>query len=117
MKKKVIFGSLGALALSSFAFAAPTINTALTNIQNIVNTATRIVYLFAFLAFFWFLANYIFNAGNDEKRKKATHGMIMSIIAIFVMTSIWGIVKLLQGTLGATDNKAIQVEVPGLEIR
>ncbi len=96
------------------AFAAD-LNTGANNIIKLIQTATRAAYMLAFLAFFWGLAMFLFNAGNEEKRKKGMGIIIWSIVAIFVMTSIWGIVYVLRGTLGADTNSTGDMYVPGIQ--
>ena len=120
MNKRVL--AITALSMMVFmplvAFGqARDLNYAATNIQKLIQTATYIVYMLAFLAFFWGLAQFLFNAGNDEKRKKGIQIIIWSIVVIFVMTSIWGIVKILQGTLGASDNSVRDIQIPGIQYR
>jgi hypothetical protein len=55
----------------------------------------------AVLAFFWYLINFIW-LGKDkpEDQPKNMKGMGFSILALFVMVSIWGIVGFLGSTLG-----------------
>ncbi len=109
MKKAIVFSSLSLLVFAGVA-DAQTLNEAANNIQKIINTLTTAAYLLAFLAFFWGLARYLF-AGGDDAKKGAVKTMIMSVVVIFIMTSIWGIVKVLQGTLGIKDNQAQDIEI------
>ncbi len=96
--------------------AGKDLNTAAGNIQKLIQTATTIVYMLAFLAFFWGLAMYLFQS-SEEKKKQAVTVLVTSIIVIFVMTSIWGIVKVLQSTLGADDTTVQDIQIPGIDFR
>ena len=109
MKKLAIFLGVSLFSIAAIA-NAQTLNEAANNIQRIISTLTTAAYLLAFLAFFWGLARYLF-AGGDDAKKGAVKTMIMSVVVIFIMTSIWGIVKVLQGTLGIRDNQAQDVEI------
>jgi len=106
---------VGALFLPVVAIATD-LTTTTTNLQTVIQTATYIAYTLAFLAFFWGLAMLLFSK-SEEQKKNATHTLIISIIVIFVMTSIWGLVKVLQGTIGANDNTVQDVQIPGIHFR
>jgi len=118
MNKRVLaITALSAIAIMPLmTFAAQDLNQAALNIQKLIKTATTIVYMLAFLAFFWGLAMFLFS-GNEEKKKNGVQTLIWSIVVIFVMTSIWGIVKILQGTLGATDTQVQDVQIPGIDFQ
>jgi len=53
----------------------------------------------AFLFFIWGLAIFILRAGDDSEREKGKKTMLWGIIALVVISSIWGIVTLIQNTL------------------
>ncbi len=53
----------------------------------------------AFLMFIWGVFQYFIAGGADEeKRSQGRQFVIWSVIAFFVMSSLWGIVNLLDGT-------------------
>ena len=55
----------------------------------------------ALLAFFWYLITFIWKgASNPDEQKKGKAGMLYSILAIFVMVSIWGIIAFAGNILG-----------------
>lgn len=105
MKQALRIGIVGTLTLAPFAAFAQSfytgngLLTALVNIRTLVQTATPIVTGLAILAFFWGLAIYLFNAGNEKKKKEGRNIMIWGVIALFVMFSIFGIIAVLQQTL------------------
>ena len=74
----------------------------LTNFGKIVGALIPVVFGLAVLAFFWGVAKYVLQAGNPKVREQGRHLMIWGVIAIFIMSSIWGIVALLGSTLGIT---------------
>ncbi len=94
----------------------------LTNIQTLleafgtlVETALPIAVGIALLALFWGLALFIFAAGDANKKDKGVHLMIWSVVALFVMVSIWGLVAWLGDALDITQDETITVpDVPGL---
>ena len=102
MKKLLLTGALGgAWALPLLAFAQNTgqdIGGILEEMGSLIGFATPIVVALALFAFFWGLAMFIFNSGNEEGRKQGSKIMIWGIIALFVMVSVWGLVKVLGTT-------------------
>lgn len=107
----------GALAFA--AVTIPTIAGAVTFLDtlNLVNTVLNAVIpmliTLALIYFFWGLIQYIGN--GDEKKDAARDVMIYGILSLFVMVSIWGIIRLLQSTFKVTSTdpiipKAIQLQ-------
>ncbi len=84
----------------------------LEKIKDIVNdTLIPLAFFCALLFFFWGVAQYIRNAGEakDEAKKVMTWG----VIALFVMSSVWGLVTLLRSELGITNNPE-EMKIPKL---
>jgi hypothetical protein len=71
-----------------------------------LNGLVGLAILVAILAFFWGLIRYLFSGGGEEKAE-GLKTMFYGVIAIFVMVSIWGIIKLLQATFGVGQNTSI----------
>jgi hypothetical protein len=67
--------------------------------------------MLAILFFFYGLAIYILHAGDPDKASEGKSIMIWGILALFVMTSIYGIIGFLQRSTGTdtagTDNPVI----------
>ncbi|PCI29649.1 hypothetical protein COB55_01760 [Candidatus Wolfebacteria bacterium] len=79
----------------------------LQNVENIVYGVDRIVFLLVPIAFtlavalfFWGLALYIFAQGSEDRQDRGKGIMTWGVIAIFVMSSIWGIVNFVAWSLG-----------------
>lgn len=102
-RKHIIHIAVLGLALApAIASAQGFLNTLQNIIQTlgqIVQTLLPIVFALAILAFFYGIFRYIFSGGADEKAS-AKHVMIWSLVAIFVMASLFGIIQLAQSTLG-----------------
>lgn len=73
--------------------------------NKILNGLVALMILVAILAFFWGLIMYLFKQGEDKS--EGLKLMFYGVIAIFVMVSIWGIIRLLQQTFGVQNNTAI----------
>ena len=83
-------------------------------IQDLIVTATQIVIGLVFIYFVWGLMRYLL--GTDENKDSAKWKMIYSVLIMFVMFSIWGIINLLNETfLGGDTGSAPTVELPGVQ--
>lgn len=79
-------------------FAAGDLMGVLEVIKDMLNTIVPMLITLALIYFFWGLALYIKEAGNDADRKKAIAIMLNGVLALFVMVSVWGLVNLLSET-------------------
>lgn len=106
MKKFSLVSTLF-LALPLVALAQGTlapIQTLIASVGNIIALLIPISIGAAMLFFFWGLIQYIRNPGDKNGRKT----MIIGIVALFIMVSIWGIIRLAQtALLGTTTQPTI----------
>ena len=65
---------------------------------NIISLAIPVIISVAFLGFFWGIAQFILNSGNGKDVEGAKDTMLWGVIIIFVMFSVWGIIRILQST-------------------
>lgn len=64
--------------------------------KDIITTViVPLVFILALLFFFWGVAKYIWSEGQGKAEGKQI--MIWGVVALFVMSSVWGIVKFIQG--------------------
>lgn len=69
--------------------------------QGIVNNLVPFLIGLAVIAFFWFLVEFIWKGRDDaSKKKEALSGMGYSILALFVMVAIWGLVGFISSVTG-----------------
>lgn len=115
MKKLTILISVSLLPLVTFAQGS---GGSLTNVENLAQSLQRIVnillpalFTLAVVVFFWGVVRYIFAGEQDKEKAKKT--MLWGVIAIFVMASIWGLVKFIGDTFGIQEKKS--VPVPGID--
>lgn len=66
-------------------------------IMPILRSVIVLLFALALLWFIWSVMNYIGGAGTKKPEAAANVGW--SILALFVMISVWGLVKLLQNTV------------------
>ena len=104
------------VALPAFAGAATLLDTlALAN--TFLNALIGLFITLAIVVFFWGLVKYLVSIGGEEK-SEGLQIMFYGVIAIFVMVSIWGIIRLLQSTFKVTSTdpvipKGIQINTGG----
>lgn len=65
----------------------------------IVSAIIPLIFTLALLFFLWGIVEFMATQ-KEDKRKEAKKRMLWGIIGIFVMVSLWGIIKILGNTLG-----------------
>ena len=87
------------LFVVGFAQVFGTILTSINDFKGIVNALIAVVIALAFLFFFYNLATFIMTS-DKEKKENSLSKIGYSIIGIFVIVSIWGIVGFIGGAIG-----------------
>jgi hypothetical protein len=114
MKQK-IFIALGVLATPFLASAQGTgdLTSFVLVVGHIVGLLVPLVSTLAIVFFFYGLAKYVLNAGDEEKKAEGKNIMIWGVLAMFVLVTIWGIIGFLQKTIGNTAGPTnIQIDLP-----
>ena|SRR3989344_566083 len=104
MKKIAL--TIGALALPliSFAQGLKALDGLVVSIGSIVDRIIPIIFAIALLGFFYGLVKYIFGAEHDKEAAKKT--MIWGVVALFVMASVWGLVRFIGTNVGVAEEGA-----------
>lgn len=106
MKKIALI--IGALALPLVSSAQlENVEGLATSVGNIIDTLIPIVFTLALLVFFWGLVKYIFGAEHDKEAAKKT--MLWGVVALFVMSAVWGLVNFLGEAVGIDQEAAPDV--------
>ena len=107
MKKQLL--SLFALA-PNIIFAAPE------NFGQLINLFLDLIYALvpvivglSFLVFLRGLALFVWSAGDTKKHDEGKNIMIWGIVGLFVMFSLWGILRFAYGDFGFTRSFGIPV--------
>lgn len=91
---------------------ATAINQFITLIVNVTNSLIPIAVTLAVLAFFWYLIQFIWHGKEEaETKKKTLAGMGWSVLALFVMVSIWGLIGFIGSVTGIGQGG--RVPIPG----
>ncbi len=91
------------------------LNTPITSLSNIINRLIPLIIGAAVLVFLWGVLKYVISGDDAEKRADARWFMVWGVVALFVMVSVWGLVRILQNTLGVGSNTGAPgfPQVPG----
>ncbi len=84
-------------------------------VGNIIGLLASIFSTLAFVVFFYGLSIFILNAGNEEKIKEGKNIMTWGAAALFILVTIWGIIGILQRTVGNTRGPgSVNIVLPTL---
>lgn len=97
--------SVGTLLLPTLASAA-TLRDTLVLFSQFLNGIIGLFITLAIVVFFWGLIKYLWSM-DAENAHEGLNRMFWGLIAIFVMVSIWGLIRLLQSTLQVTSTDPI----------
>ena len=113
MKKALIIGVSFLLPLVAGAQFDNVEDNIVEPIGRIIGLLIPIVFALALLYFFWGLATYILSAEQDKDLAKKR--MLWGIVALFVMASVWGLVRFLGDAVGIDQGDDVIVPgVPGV---
>lgn len=76
----------------------------LNEISGMMNSLIALIFGLAMVFFFWGMAQFILNdAGNDKTRDDGKKKILWSIIALFIMFSIYGILRMIGNLSGISS--------------
>lgn len=108
MKSRLTLTALSlAVVATPAAASAQTFLDTLNLVNTVVNAFVPILLSVAVLVFFWGVIQYLVSLGDETKRAAAIQLMIWGVIAIFVMVSLWGIIRLLQSTFRVGNQEPV----------
>jgi hypothetical protein len=120
IKKLKYFISPAILLLPIVTFAQFSGNDAISSfIMNVLNLTQRLVPTLIGLAlalFLWGILRYLFSKDGPSK-KEARDFMMWGIVALFVMVSVWGLVRIVQNiVLGDDANTMNDIKFPSVVV-
>ncbi len=107
--KKIIASTIGFFApMLAFAQVVGTsyVNSVLLLVKGIINAAFPILTSIAILFFFWELIKYIRSSAEEKAENRSM--LLYSILALFILFSLWGIIRIIQGVTNTDGNQQIQ---------
>lgn len=116
--KKIIshaaFPALAALVLVPVIADAVGILDTINVVNRVLRAIVPMLITVALIVFIWGLIKYLMQVGDEAKRKEGIQLMLWGVVAIFVMSSVWGLVRLLQNTFSVQQNEAIVPRAPDI---
>lgn len=67
---------------------------------SVVNPAIRLLFALAIAYFVYGVFSYVRNSSDSSARIDGANHILWSSIGLFIMISVWGIIGLLQSTIG-----------------
>ncbi len=67
----------------------------------IVNPILGLLFAVALLMFIWGVFEMLWNSSSDEARSTGVKHMMWGVIGMTIMTSAWGILRIIRATIGA----------------
>lgn len=106
-KKLILISSL--FLVASTGFADDGISGFIATLNSLFSQFYSLIFVIIGVAFAWGVLQYIFGDKDKEKLKNA---LIWPVIALIILMSVWGIVKIVQQTLGVEGEQ--QISAPKL---
>jgi len=105
LSKKIIYISISAVPFTTFA-QTTNAKTLLDRILDLIILLLPISFSLAIAAFFFGIAKFIFSAGKGRDDGKEI--MTWGVIAIFVMTSIFGLTAFIRSSIGIGEDAPLR---------
>ncbi len=65
-------------------------------ITGILNPLAGLMFVVAFAFFIWGIIEFIWNAGNEEKRTTGKQHIIWGLVGLLIMSAVWGIIAIIK---------------------
>lgn len=106
MKKFLLALAVFLPAVAS-AQAITDVNSLTYKLTNIGNVVIEILIAFAVIYIVFQAVRYIVSGDDSEKRKEIGKGILWGIVGLFVILSIWGLVRILTNTFRTDTNAPV----------
>ncbi len=111
MKKTLFVAALYTFPFVAFAQTPTNLIGLISFAGDVFNRLIPLLIAVALVAFFWGLVSYIFKGGEFKENGKNI--MIAGLLGLFVMVSVWGIIRIAQNTFGVNNQAPISIpQVP-----
>ena len=81
-------------------------------ISKVLSALVPIMVTLALIYFIYGLAEYVAVSGNEAKKAEGKNIMIYGTLAMFMIVSIWGVVKFIGDTVGVKNVSVRSPEIP-----
>ncbi len=104
--------TFGVLLMPTFAFATP-LEDLVIRTKSLVNLIIPLLVSVAIAYFIFSVIKYV-GAKDEETRADGRKMMINAIIALFVVLTLWGLVRFIQQSLGVSSGQINSSELPNV---
>jgi hypothetical protein len=104
--KKIVYSILAFSPMLAFAQNTGYFNNIITFFANAVRGLIPIFFGLAVLYFFYGIGKFILSADDGKKREEGKNVIIWGVIALAVMSSVWGITAYLKDIIGIQNAPA-----------
>jgi len=104
--KKLIVSIVAFLPVIAFAQPITDASSLTTRLTNLGNTFIGVLIAFAVIYIIYNVVRFIVKSDDPEARKLIGAAIVWSLVGLFVILSIWGLVGLLTGTFRFGNNNA-----------
>ena len=112
--KKIIAATLAFIPSLAFAQAITDVNTLTYKLTNLGNVFIQILIAFAVIYIIFNVVRFITAEAGGDKRAGYQSGILWGIVGLFVILSIWGLVRILTNTF-RTDTTAPVNQYPQVQ--
>ncbi|HEY4515710.1 MAG TPA: pilin [Candidatus Paceibacterota bacterium] len=77
----------------------------------ITNLLIPLAFALCLLYFFWGMAKYIQNSGSEKAVEEGKRVMVWGVVALFVVTSVWGIIKFIRSEIDLSPTSMVRPQV------
>ena len=77
----------------------------------VINPIILLLFAVALLVFFWGIFQFIANASSEEGRKTGQQHIMWGIIGMFIMISVYGIIRIILGTFNSESPPYLEEEI------
>jgi hypothetical protein len=79
----------------------------------IINPLILLVFACGFFLFMWGLVKFLWNSREGEINDNGKQHMLWGVVGMFIMVSVYGIINLITGTFGITEQNATNASNAG----
>ncbi len=97
--KKYSLTFISTLSLYPYVVSAQSLFSYVTLLNTFIARVVPIIIGIAMLVFLWGIARFMFSGGDEKVLADTKRLMVWGIVTLFVMVSIWGIIRVLQSDL------------------
>lgn len=114
--KKFLAGSFAFLPALALAQNITNVQNGIQSVSAIIANLIPLIIAIAVLLFLIGVLRFVTAGGDEEQRASARNMIIFGIIALFVMTAVWGFVQILGSTIFGDRNVSQPPSVPQIPV-